>query len=949
MTHDLRRRAQALLVQALADPAATFRDGQLEAIEILLTEDPRLLLVQRTGWGKSIVYFLVTKMLREQGSGPTLLVSPLLSLMRNQIDAAGRIGLKAVTINSTNQDDWKPIEAELLDGRADILLVSPERLANDQFREEVLMQLAGSVGLLVVDEAHCISDWGHDFRPDYRRVTRVLQAMPRTVRVLATTATANDRVVADVAEQIGADVRILRGPLTRKSLALQTLELPSQSARLAWLAEHVPELPGSGIIYTLTQRDAERVAEWLRRRGVDALAYHAGMQNEIREDLEQRLLANEVKALVATVALGMGFDKPDLGFVIHFQRHGSAVHYYQQVGRAGRAVDTAYGILLSGREDEDITEYFIQTAFPPQRHVKKILEALEGADDGMSLQMLERRVNLRRTQIEKALKILAVEDPAPVVRNGYRWHATAATYLPDHERIEHLTQLRLNEQARMAEYMATDDCLMSYLAAELDDPHVGPCGRCSSCAGGPLVPETYSIEAAAEAAQFLRKCDQPIEPRKQWPPGLDVEGLRGNIGRQSLAEEGRALCSWGDGGWGELVKRGKQVDGTFSDLLVDAVVDLVRDRWKPSPAPAWVTCVPSLRQPELVPGFAQRVAAGLGLPFVPSVRKTCDNQPQKVMENSWQQASNVASAFSVEGWPEMGGAVLLIDDVVDSRWTFTVVAALLREAAAATDGLELLNRPHPSSLLPGLVPRASNNLLLGLGHAARDAQPDGKDAGPRPVGHGVDVDPRGEQLTSQGRLTDGVIAGYDPGGDGHHGVAILSVLDGVPTRLETETLRTAEDVAARLAGLDALIGIGVDTLTCWSTGPSGWRPADRWLRERYAGVLNSVASPNSLFGSMGLNGMAVLMAARESHPSLVITETHPKVLCLHLLGEKYDYVSRRAAMDTMLAGHLAIPSSPANDHEWDAALSALALYEGLSDHWSFDLHALPSSGVGDSD
>lgn len=682
MTLGLRRRAQELLREALDDPTATFREGQFEAIEALLTSDPRLLLVQRTGWGKSVVYFLVTRMLRDQGAGPTLLVSPLLSLMRNQIDAAARIRLRAVTINSTNREDWRTVQAQLLRGEVDILLISPERLANDDFRDDVLLPLAGTVGLLVVDEAHCISDWGHDFRPDYRRVTRVLQAMPRNVRVLATTATANDRVVADVAEQIGEGVRVLRGPLTRKSLALQNLELPSQAARLAWLADHVPDLPGSGIIYTLTQRDAERVAAWLRLQGIDADAYHAGMSNEHREELERRLLANQVKALVATVALGMGFDKPDLGFVIHYQRPGSVVHYYQQVGRAGRAVDTAPGILLSGEEDGDITDYFINTAFPPLRHVEKILGALEKAEDGLSIAMLEQRVNLSHSQIEKALKILSVEHPAPVVKNGSCWFATAATYVPNRARIEQLTQLRLNEQARMAEYATTHECLMVYLARELDDPLCEPCGRCASCLGAPLVSASYSLESATEAVQFLRRSDQRIDPRLRWPGGLQSAGRRGVIRADLRAEEGRALCLWGDGGWGELVKRGKQIDGDFSDVLVVATAALLGERWAPRPTPSWVTCVPSVRSSELVAGFARRVAAALGLPFFSSVRKTCDNQPQKTMENSWQQASNVLAAFEVDLWPGIGGSVFLIDDVVDSRWTFTVVAALLREAGS---------------------------------------------------------------------------------------------------------------------------------------------------------------------------------------------------------------------------------------------------------------------------
>jgi len=386
----LKEQAGQFLKQALDDPRAEFRDGQWECIDALVNRR-RMLVVQRTGWGKSMVYFLATRMLRDQGAGATLLISPLLALMRNQILAAERIGVRAATINSSNRDDWNKVQARLLAGEVDILLISPERLANDDFRENVLLPVAGSVGLFVVDEAHCISDWGHDFRPDYRRIVGVLNALPPNIPVLATTATANDRVVEDVAVQLG-NLGIARGPLVRESLRLQNIWMPSPAARMAWLAENLHRIPGSGIVYTLTIRDAERVAEWLRQSGIDARAYHSQVEN--REELEDRLLQNRIKTLVATVALGMGFDKPDLGFVIHFQRPGSVVHYYQQVGRAGRALVDAYGILLSGSEDDDITDFFIRNAFPPQLHVDEVMAALYEADDGLSIPMMQKHLNL---------------------------------------------------------------------------------------------------------------------------------------------------------------------------------------------------------------------------------------------------------------------------------------------------------------------------------------------------------------------------------------------------------------------------------------------------------------------------------------------------------------------------------------------------------------------------
>lgn len=587
-------------------------------------------------------------------------------------------------MNSSNRDDWDQVLARLRANEIDLLLISPERLANETFRDHYLLPIADRIGLFVVDEAHCISDWGHDFRPDYRRIVRVLQALPRNIPILATTATANDRVVHDVAEQIEPGVELIRGPLTRASLALQNIHLPSQAARLAWLAEQLPELPGSGIIYTLTTKDSDRVAEWLRHQDIAAESYHAGIPGEQREDLEQRLLKNQIKALVATSALGMGFDKPDLGFVIHFHRPGSVVHYYQQVGRAGRAIEHAYGIMLSGDDDDEIIDYFITTAFPPETHVAEVLAQLEAAEQGLTVAELEQRLNLRRSHIAHVLKLLSVETPSPVSVQGGRWHANPITYVPDQARIERLILQRRDEQERMRDYLHNRECLMRFLGRELDDPAVAECGRCANCAGQPLLPTQHSVPLATQAAGFLRRLDQPIEPRKQWAGSALVaaHGWKGNIPALLRAEEGRALCLWGDAGWGELVQNGKKRDGRFSDELVQGAVELICRRWQPDPAPTWVTCVPSQRHPMLVADFAQRLASALSLPFVPIVQRVRPTDSQKTMQNSYQQAHNLAGAFAIDQSPHLAGSVLLVDDIVDSRWTFTVLAALLRNAGS---------------------------------------------------------------------------------------------------------------------------------------------------------------------------------------------------------------------------------------------------------------------------
>ena len=685
----LKLKAQKYLRQALGNPQADFRDGQWESIEQILNRN-RVLVVQRTGWGKSMVYFLATKLLREEGAGPTLLISPLKALMRNQIEAAGKLGIKAQTMNSDNRDEWEQVQDELGANKVDVLLISPERLADADFRQNILANLANNSSLVVIDEAHCISDWGHDFRPDYRRIVRVLQKFPPNVPVLATTATANNRVVNDIKSQLGEDIILQRGSLVRKSLKLQNINMPSPAARMAWLAKTIPTLPGSGIVYALTKPDADRLAEWLQENNINAKAYHGGISDweddNKKEQLEQQLLKNEVKVLVATVALGMGFDKPDLGFVIHFQRPASVVHYYQQVGRAGRAVSEAYGILLCGEEDDHIADYFIRNAFPSQQHISEILKVLDESENGLSVLEIQNVLNLRKDQIDKMFRFLDVEFPSPVIKMRYKWQVTAsaAHYRVDQAHINKITNIRREEQQQMRDYMAHSDCLMSFLQSALDDPSPGDCGRCGNCSSEMLLDETYDDDLANQARLFERRNYPPIFPRKRWPSinmYTQSPSNRSWIPFDQQTRKGRALCVWRDAGWGQLVARGKYETNGFSDELVIACKEML-EYWSPDPAPKWVTCVPSLDRPNLMPDFASRLAKMLELPFVPCVKKIKKNQPQKEMENDFKQLENLKGVFTITD-QSLGGECLLVDDMVGSRWTFTVVAALLRQAGCS--------------------------------------------------------------------------------------------------------------------------------------------------------------------------------------------------------------------------------------------------------------------------
>lgn len=672
MTTAMRETALRWLRSAIGSSSVDFRDGQWEAIDQLVNRRGRILCVQRTGWGKSMVYFVAAKLMRELGVGPTLIISPLLALMRNQVDAANRLNLQAETVNSTNTEDWENIRRRLHDDQIDLLLISPERLANDEFVENTLLPIAERIGLLVIDEAHCISDWGHDFRPDYRRIGQILRHLPGNIAVLATTATANRRVEEDVQRQLGGSALIQRGPLIRESLSLQTLRFGNPAERLAWLADHIMAMPGSGIIYTLTTRDADRVAQWLRENGVAAESYHGGKTNDERQTLESALLTNGIKCLVATTALGMGYDKPDLGFVIHFQTPGSVVFYYQQVGRAGRGVAHAYGVLLSGDEEEDINAYFRNTAFPPEWQIKRILDALEACESegGMSVREIEHAVNLRPTQIEKVLKLLVVENASPVVRINGKWNRTAQPFLLDTARIEHLTHQRELEWAQMKAYLTNEQCLMQFLAMALDDPMAKPCGKCQVCLGSPVVPATISRARLIAAQRFVRQSEMVLELKKQWdrsalPTYMELYGWTGtNIPMPLRGEPGRILSRWGEPVWGELVMQGKAA-GKFSDELVAASVEMIQSRWNMNPRPTWVTSIPSMRHPELVSEFTRRLAEALGIPFVPALAKVKHTEEQKGMENRYHQCHNLDGAFEVQpAGADISGPLLLVDDVL---------------------------------------------------------------------------------------------------------------------------------------------------------------------------------------------------------------------------------------------------------------------------------------------
>lgn len=685
-----RDQAIELLRRLTGRPDAAFHEGQFEAIRALVDEHRRALVVQRTGWGKSAVYFVATGLLRQRGAGPTLLVSPLLALMRDQVSAAERAGVRAAAINSATSDEWAGIAARLAADEIDVLLVSPERLNNPQFREQQLPDLLERMGLLVIDEAHCISDWGHDFRPDYRRIATLLAELERDIPVLATTATANARVVDDVVEQLGRDVLTLRGTLARDSLRLGCLRLPSARDRLAWLLAHLGDLPGSGIVYALTVSAAEDTAALLRDAGLEVAAYTGRTDPEERERLEAALKANEVKALIATSALGMGFDKPDLGFVVHLGAPSSPVAYYQQVGRAGRATDHADVLLLPGPEDAAIWRYFATASMPDPERASAVLSALGAASPAapLSTPALEALVDIRRTQLELLLKVLDVDGAVRRVRGG--WVSTGAPWEYDAERYGRISAAREAEQRSMLDYERGERCRMELLQRDLDDPNASACGRCDVCSG-PWYPSEVPGAAARRASGQLQRVGVPIDPRGQWPTGADRRGLtvKGRIAATERPEAGRAIARLTDLGWGgalrELFAAGAE-DRPIDERLLEGVIATLRD-WPWEQRPVGVVAIPSLGRPQLVSSTAAAIAQRGRLPLL----GTLDVDPSvPVVGPGGNSAFRLASVWRrFEVGPALAAAVsqtsgplLLVDDLVDSRWTLTVAARELRRAGA---------------------------------------------------------------------------------------------------------------------------------------------------------------------------------------------------------------------------------------------------------------------------
>lgn len=653
---------------------AAFREGQKDAIQAVL-QGKRTLVVEKTGWGKSLVYFLTTRLLRKQGKGFTIVISPLIALMRNQIEQAEKAGLTARTMNSNNIEEWQEIEEEIINDSVDILIISPEHLNQDEFQDNFLIGVANSIGLFVVDEAHCISDWGHDFRPDYRRIVDILKLLPPTVPVLATTATANDRVIEDINIQLGNQLTIIRGALTRESLSIDVIKLSSREERMGWIADNIKKLNGTGIIYCLTKSDCKMIEQWLIELGVTCERYDGDLDAEERERIEMLFMENEIKVLVATTAYGMGVDKPDISFVIHFQKPANIVSYYQQIGRAGRGIASAKAVLLAGYEDDQINQYFIESAFPTEKDMKCIMDWCSECG-GLRLYEIVKFTGMKPGRVEKCLKYLIVEGA--LYKEGGVYYKSPNNWMPDLEKAERITEQRYGELQKMNDYINTNGCYMQFIAEELNDNKALACHRCANCDDKYRLASSASKESFEKARYFLKHEYYVIEPRKQWPAGEKVDGVN-RIKPEMRMKQGLVLSNYSDCEYGKMVRECKYQSGKFSDELICASCERL-EQFIVEHNITWITYVPSLRHPDLVKDFAKSIAQYFQLPIEDAIMKTNNAVEQKKLTNGVMQFENACSSFACSN--VLDGNVLLIDDMVDSRWTLTVCAyKLLQEGA----------------------------------------------------------------------------------------------------------------------------------------------------------------------------------------------------------------------------------------------------------------------------
>ncbi len=637
-----------------------FYDEQWNAIERLLS-GKRVLVIEKTGFGKSLCYqFTATQL-----PGMAIIFSPLIALMRDQVAYLQSIGIPSECVNSgqTPEKNTRILE-EARQGKIKILYITPERQENRRW-QEIVKQL--DLSMVVVDEAHCISVWGHDFRPAFRRIINLVQLLPETLPVLATTATATQRVAEDIMTQMGENISLIRGDLLRENLNLRVVNVDSEDAKMEWLAEFFRNQEGTGLIYTGRRADTDLYASWLKHIGISATNYNAGLDRELRKEIEEGLKSNRWRCVVSTNALGMGIDKPDIRFIIHTQIPASPTHYYQEIGRAGRDGLPTEIALLYNPEDKDLPEYFIRNSRPAIKNYLRAIEALK--QEPLGTYDLTRRTNLTRTQVGVILNDLVDQGIVCQVAFGgsrkYEYQSNAPFL--DIRPFEKLRRFKFGELKKMIEYAESSNCRMDYLCRYLGDTSVGRCGKCDN-----------DLNRRHQATITDGGREKIRDFWNTYFPELKVGSSRSNL------VDGIASSYYGVSNVGAIIHHCKYENGGhFPDYLLVQTLRAYRKHFGREEFDL-VVYVPPTESGDLVEIFAKRVAKNLHFSVSDGLKKMRVTKPQKVFQNSVLKRDNVKEAFYYENPSDIRGkSILVVDDILDSGATIKEIGRAFTKLGAA--------------------------------------------------------------------------------------------------------------------------------------------------------------------------------------------------------------------------------------------------------------------------
>lgn len=646
-----------------------FYNEQWEAVQRILNGE-RILMIQRTGFGKSLCYqFPAT-----QFEGITVIFSPLIALMRDQVKALNGKGISARYINSEQSvEENSTAIQDALDGKVKILYIAPERQENSEWIEATRKM---NLSMVVIDEAHTISVWGHDFRPAFRRIINLVKLLPQSLPVLATTATATKRVQEDIEQQIGGRLTTIRGQLGRDNFNLYVIKVHSEDEKLVWLAQNLNRIEGTGLIYTGTRVNTEVYAKWLVYNGINAINYNAGHDADTRKDVENGLMQNRYKCVVSTNALGMGIDKPDIRFIIHTQIPASPIHYYQEIGRAGRdGKPTTIILFYNEQEDEngieedyELPKAFIDGARPSKEKYLKAIEALK--QEPLSERGLMKATNLKQTQIRIIKADLIDQGIAKEVVNGkskvleYQFGAREL----DTQSFEDLRIAKLKDLDAMVGYVNTTKPRMQYLCEFLDDDNNVNYSNCDN---------TNLNKLTVTVTGFWR--DKLSDFRESYFPVLDVESRNSNI------VNGVAASYYGVSNVGNALHRSKYGNGgDFPDFLLRLTLKAFHKTFGNARFD-WVLYVPPTHSGDLVKNFAAKFASAIKVPISHKLVKVRQTSEQKVYQNGWLKQDNVKDAFSYLSPEEVNGKrILLLDDIFDSGATMKEIGKLLTTMGAET-------------------------------------------------------------------------------------------------------------------------------------------------------------------------------------------------------------------------------------------------------------------------